>query len=79
MSGLVGLVDDAPQNPPWAEPSQAEPSQKDVRPTGRLALWQLNLMRVGHVVMGVGLAVLTWPLLVHHEPWGLAEGTTECC
>jgi hypothetical protein len=28
--------------------------------------------------MGVGLAIIKWPLLVHHEPWGLAEGTKEC-
>ena len=28
--------------------------------------------------MGVGLAVIKWPLLLNHEPWGLAEGTKEC-
>jgi hypothetical protein len=28
--------------------------------------------------MGVGLAVIKWPLLLHHQPWGLAEGTKEC-
>jgi hypothetical protein len=44
----------------------------------QLAVWQLNLMRVGFLVMTVGLAVLKWPLLVSHEPWGLAEGTKEC-
>jgi hypothetical protein len=43
-----------------------------------LALWQLNLLRVGYAVMGVGLAVVKWPLLLDHEPWGLAEGTKEC-
>ena len=50
--------------------------------TGRrgaqLAVWQLNLMRVGFLMMAVGLALLKWPLLVSHEPWGLAEGTKEC-
>ena len=50
--------------------------------TGRgsapLSVWQLNLMRVGFLVMTVGLAVLKWPLLFSHEPWGLAEGTKEC-
>ena len=44
----------------------------------QLAVWQLNLMRVGFLVITVGLAVLKWPLLVSHEPWGLAEGTKEC-
>ncbi|MEW9529481.1 hypothetical protein [Microbispora sp. NPDC049125] len=41
-------------------------------------MWQLNLLRVGYLVMGVGLAVIKWPLLFGHEPWGLAEGTKEC-
>jgi hypothetical protein len=45
---------------------------------GPLALWQLNLLRVGYVVMGVGLAVAKWPLLFADKPWGLAEGTVEC-
>jgi hypothetical protein len=45
---------------------------------GQLALWQLNLLRVGYLVMGVGLAVVKWPLLFDHEPWSLAEGTKEC-
>jgi hypothetical protein len=44
----------------------------------QLALWQLNLLRVGYFVMGVGLAVVKWPLFFDHEQWGLAEGTKEC-
>jgi hypothetical protein len=32
-------------------------------------------MRVGYLVMGVGLAVTKWPEFLAHEPWGLAEGT----
>jgi len=43
-----------------------------------IALWQINLLRVGYVVMGGGLAVFKWPLLFDHEPWSLAEGTVEC-
>jgi hypothetical protein len=43
-----------------------------------LALWQVNLLRVGYLVMGGGLAVFKWPLLVDHKPWTLAEGTVEC-
>jgi hypothetical protein len=45
---------------------------------GQLLLWQRNLLRVGYLVMVVGLAVMKWPLLFHHEPWGLAEGAKEC-
>jgi hypothetical protein len=43
-----------------------------------LALWQLNLMRVGYLVMGVGLAVTKWPLLVGDRSWELMEGTVTC-
>jgi hypothetical protein len=32
-------------------------------------------MRVGYLVMGVELAVPTWPELVHHQPWELIRGT----
>jgi hypothetical protein len=32
-------------------------------------------MRVGYLVMGLGLAVTKWPELVHHEPWELMRGT----
>ena len=66
------------------EPSPTASLQPDLseergaRPSGQLALWQLNLLRVGYVVMGVALAVIKWPLLFNHEPWGLAEGTKEC-
>jgi hypothetical protein len=48
------------------------------RGSAQLAVWQLNLVRVGFLVMTVGLAVTKWPLLFSHEPWGLAEGTKEC-
>ena len=43
-----------------------------------VALWKLNVLRVGYLVMGVGLAVTKWPLLLEHPTWGLAEGTKEC-
>jgi len=43
-----------------------------------LALWQLNLLRAGYLVMGGGLALVKWPLLVRHAPWSLAAGTVEC-
>ena len=52
--------------------------QPEPRPSGQLSLWQLNVLRVGYFVMGVGLAVIKWPLLFNHEPWSLAEGTKEC-
>ena len=41
-------------------------------------MWQLNLLRVGYLVMGLGLAVTKWPLLFTDQPWELKEGTVEC-
>jgi hypothetical protein len=43
-----------------------------------LALWQLNLMRFGYLVMGGGLAVTKWPLLFGDRSWELKEGTVVC-
>jgi hypothetical protein len=44
-----------------------------------LPLYRLNLMRVGYAVMGIGLAVVKWPLFVTHpEPWPLFEGVVTC-
>jgi hypothetical protein len=57
-------------------PSPAE--EHAARSPRQLALWQLNLLRVGYLVMTVGLAVGKWPLLFNHDPWSLAEGTKDC-
>ena len=40
--------------------------------------WRRNVLRVGYLVMGGGLAVTKWPLLFDHERWGLKEGTVVC-
>jgi hypothetical protein len=48
------------------------------RVSTQISLWRLNLLRVGYLVMGVGLAVVKWPLLFDHEPWELKEGTVVC-
>jgi hypothetical protein len=40
-----------------------------------LPTWRLNLMRVGYLVMVVGLAVTKWPELLAHDPWELKHGT----
>lgn len=42
-----------------------------------LSVRRLNLMRFGYLVMGVGLAVTKWPLLINRsQPWPLYEGVT---
>ena len=32
-----------------------------------LPLWRLNLMRVGYLVMGLGLAVVKWPVVIGYD------------
>jgi hypothetical protein len=32
-----------------------------------LPTWRLNLMRVGYAVMGVGLALVKWPLIIGYD------------
>jgi len=46
---------------------------------GRLPLWRVNMMRVGYVVLGVGLAIYKWPGIIHHaQPWPLMDGVVGC-
>jgi hypothetical protein len=58
------------------QPKRSEAGR--ARVTSPVRLWQLNLLRVGYLVMGVGLALVKWPLLVTHGPWELKEGTVQC-
>jgi hypothetical protein len=39
----------------------------DPRAVADLPLWRLNLMRVGYAVMGVGLAVVKWPVVIGYD------------
>jgi len=40
----------------------------ETAPVPELTLRQLNRMRVGYLVMGLGLAVFKWPLLLTARP-----------
>ena len=53
------------------------PDLGGARAAAQISLWQLNLLRVGYLVMGGGLAVVKWPLLFNHGPWELKEGTVQ--
>ena len=65
--------------PPSASaPTPEQLEARRSRAPAQLALWQLNLLRVGYFVMVVGLVVVKWPLLFTGRPWGLMEGTIEC-
>jgi hypothetical protein len=43
-----------------------------------LSLTRLHLMRAGYLLMGAGLAVVKWPLLVDAHTLPLYEGVTLC-
>jgi hypothetical protein len=60
----------------WHKPDRSEVG--GARVAAQVSLWRLNLLRVGYLVMGGGLAVVKWPLLFNHGPWELKEGTVEC-
>lgn len=63
---------------PLTTSNQPNPSEPGiVRSSAHLSLWQLNLLRLGYLVMGGGLAVFKWPLLFDHGPWELFQGTVE--
>jgi hypothetical protein len=49
------------------------------RPTSTdLTLTRLHLMRAGYLLMGLGLAVVKWPLLADASDLPLYEGVTLC-
>ena len=56
---------------PTAQPEQRTSSRRVIPP---LPTWRLNLMRVGYLIMGGGLAITKWPELVSHGPWELKQG-----
>ena len=51
--------------------------RRESRHDAQLSVRQLNLLRVGYVVMGGGLAVFKWPLLFDGRAWELKEGTVQ--
>jgi hypothetical protein len=63
------------QQRPRTPSVQPEPQDGTARNTAHLPTRRLNVMRVGYLVMGTGLAVTKWPQLLAHQPWELKEGT----
>ena len=44
-----------------------------------VSLPRLYLLRLGYLVVAVGLALTKWPLLINHDrPWPLFEGVETC-
>jgi hypothetical protein len=47
--------------------------------TSPLSLPRLYFLRLGYLVMAVGLALAKWPLIINHPvPWPLFEGVETC-
>jgi hypothetical protein len=63
------------QQPPLTSSVHAQAKDGAAPSSASLPTWRLNLMRVGYLFMGAGLAVTKWPELVHHDPWELKQGT----
>lgn len=58
--------------------TSANNGKTNVAAGATLSVRRLNVMRIGYAVMGVGIAVRNWPLLVNRsEPWPLYEGVTK--
>jgi hypothetical protein len=68
----------AQERPLTTSPNSRGSGPGNARTVAPLALWQLNVLRVGYLFMGGGLALIKWPLIVSHDPWSVVEGTKEC-
>ncbi|MDT5029772.1 MAG: hypothetical protein QOE61_6952, partial [Micromonosporaceae bacterium] len=52
---------------------------KNAAAVARLSLPRLYILRVGYLVLGLGLAVVKLPLFLHHDkPWTFTEGVMNC-
>ena len=47
-------------------PTAVDPTGKAATPAD-LPTWRLNLMRIGYLVMGVGLALVKWPIVIGYD------------
>ncbi|HKF88786.1 MAG TPA: hypothetical protein VKB85_12035 [Propionibacteriaceae bacterium] len=58
-----------------ADTTSMRNSRKGTTNPATLSLPRLHLLRLGYLVMGVGLAVTKWPLVINHTgPWPAMEG-----
>ena len=61
-------------------PSPVRSQEKDQNSgTAPVSLPRLHLLRLGYLVVAVGIAVTKWPLIINHDrPWPLFEGVETC-
>jgi hypothetical protein len=54
-------------------------TEPSVSPGTQLPLWRLHVLRLGYLILGGGLAVYKWPLLIRHDnPWPLMDSVVIC-
>ena len=78
MKQLQERPSTSPQHQPPTGGADHTTGASPARAAVQLPLWLINVLRIGYLVMGGGLAVYKWPQLFDHEPWSLAEGTVMC-
>jgi hypothetical protein len=67
----------SPPDLPDTTSTRNDPKGTTTAPT--VSLPRLYLLRFGYLLVGVGIAVTKWPLLINHEvPWPLFEGVETC-
>jgi hypothetical protein len=65
---------------PTNQPAMTDrPDVGGARAAVQVSLWQLNLLRVGYLVMGGGLVVVKWPLLFTHGPGSCRQAPSNAC
>jgi len=60
--------------------STSRPNDPKSTPTAaEVSLPRLYFLRLGYLVLAVGIAVTKWPLIITHDrPWPLMEGVETC-
>jgi hypothetical protein len=67
----------APRHP--ADNTSGSNSRKIATAPPGVSLLRLYLLRLGYLVIAVGIALTKWPLLINHDrPWPLFEGVETC-
>lgn len=67
-------------SPRYHADSTARPNDPKSTPTAaEVSLPRLYFLRLGYLVVAVGLALTKWPLIINHDrPWPLFEGVETC-
>jgi hypothetical protein len=70
---MTSTTSTSPRYP--ADTTSGRNDRRSTTAAATLSVRRLNVMRLGYLVMGVGLAVTKWPLLINRsEPWPPMEG-----